>query len=113
MALAVTILKNLHIDHTRSERPHLKLVETGRKEDADPLAEKAVEDHLVLSEVHRLIQTLPEEQREVLVLRGGGFSYSDIAADLDIPRGTVMSRLARGRKALEALLADDEGKVIA
>ncbi len=102
MAWAVTILRNLHIDKIRADaRLELRLVVTNNE--ADPLSEKVLEDHLELQRVCKLIHRLPEEQREVLVLRGGGLSYDEIAASLDIPRGTMMSRLHRGRKVLVEL----------
>ena len=41
-------------------------------------------------------------------LKGGGLSYDEIAGQLNIARGTVMSRLHRGRKALETLMATAE-----
>jgi RNA polymerase sigma-70 factor (ECF subfamily) len=50
----------------------------------------------------RLIATLPEEQREVLLLREmEDMSYREIAAVVQVPIGTVMSRLARARAALK------------
>jgi RNA polymerase sigma-70 factor, ECF subfamily len=107
MAWAVTILRNLHIDKIRAEKRHgLRLVVSDGE--ADPLSEKMVEDRVELDRVCRLIHNLPEEQREVLVLRGGGLSYDEIATTLGIPRGTMMSRLYRGRRALEALAKGKE-----
>ena len=51
----------------------------------------------------RLMSTLPEEQREVLVLREiEEMNYREIASVTNIPIGTVMSRLARARAALKA-----------
>jgi RNA polymerase sigma-70 factor, ECF subfamily len=59
----------------------------------------------------RLIAALPEEQREVLVLREmEDMSYREIAAVAQVPIGTVMSRLARARAALKATWLEAEGE---
>ena len=51
------------------------------------------------TDVQTMLMTLSEEFREVLVLRElEGLSYEEIAAALDVPRGTVVSRLHRARK---------------
>lgn len=56
--------------------------------------------------VHEALERLPVEFREVLILRElEDMSYRDIAVIADLPIGTVMSRLARGRRKLAALLA--------
>lgn len=56
--------------------------------------------------VQKAILSLTEASRAVLVLREyGGFSYQEIAAALDIPLGTVMSRLNYARDRLKELLA--------
>ena len=61
--------------------------------------------------VRHALQELPVEFREVMVLREmEDLSYKAIADIVDVPIGTVMSRLARGRKRLQALLANRMGK---
>jgi RNA polymerase sigma-70 factor (ECF subfamily) len=61
--------------------------------------------------VRQALQDLPVEFREVMVLREmEDLSYKEIANVVDLPIGTVMSRLARGRKRLQALLARRMGK---
>jgi len=61
--------------------------------------------------VRASLEELPVEFREVVVLREmEEMSYKDIANVVDLPLGTVMSRLARGRKRLQALLTKRMGK---
>jgi RNA polymerase sigma-70 factor (ECF subfamily) len=61
--------------------------------------------------VRNALQDLPVEFREIVVLREmEGLSYKEIADIVDVPIGTVMSRLARGRKRLQALLTKRMGK---
>jgi RNA polymerase sigma-70 factor (ECF subfamily) len=57
------------------------------------------------SEIKDAIEALPEQFRiAVLLADVEGFSYKEIADILDVPIGTVMSRLHRGRKALQKTL---------
>jgi RNA polymerase sigma factor (sigma-70 family) len=102
---AITILKNLFMDESRAKK---RRGENAHQEDSglaeDLIAERKVEGNLELENINRLLQQLPDEQREVLVLFGAGNKYGEIAESLDIPRGTVMSRLCRGRQALAKLM---------
>ena len=68
-------------------------------------AEDEVLDHFTETEIKEAIEALPEQFR-LAVLLGDveGFSYKEIAEILDIPIGTVMSRLHRGRRALQKRL---------
>src|ERR1700747_2814166 len=62
-------------------------------------------DTLQLRDVERAIKLLPEEQRQVILLVGlEGMRYEEVAAVLDIPIGTVRSRLSRGREMLRRLM---------
>ena len=64
-------------------------------------------DGLVESDIKAAVENLPENFRlPVLLADLEGFSYKDIAEILDIPIGTVMSRLHRGRKAMQKALWD-------
>ncbi|GAM97876.1 RNA polymerase sigma-54 factor RpoN [alpha proteobacterium U9-1i] len=57
----------------------------------------------------KVFHGLPEEQRAVLTLVVlEGFSYRDAAETLDVPIGTIMSRLARGRAAIAAIVRVDD-----
>ena len=98
----LAIMHNLRIDQMR--RPALAV---------SPLDEEAVEvparatqtDLLELGELEAAVSCLPEEQRAVLLLVAlEDMSYAQVAATLNIPAGTVMSRLARGRERLRGIL---------
>ena len=68
-------------------------------------AEEEVLDHFTEAEVKAAVEALPESFRlAVLLADVEGFSYKEIAEILDIPIGTVMSRLHRGRRALQKRL---------
>jgi RNA polymerase sigma-70 factor (ECF subfamily) len=70
-------------------------------------AEDELMDTFSEAEVKNAIEDLPENFRMAVLLADvEGFSYKEIAEILDIPIGTVMSRLHRGRKALQKALYD-------
>jgi len=61
-----------------------------------------------LRDLEEALARLPAEQRSVLLLVGlEQFTYEEAARVLDIPLGTVMSRLSRGRERLRVLLSGD------
>jgi RNA polymerase sigma-70 factor, ECF subfamily len=67
----------------------------------------AVETHMAAREVVRLVETLPEAQRSVTFLAYvEGLAYREVAEILDIPIGTVMSRLAGARARVSSALSD-------
>ena len=70
-------------------------------------AEDEVLDRFTETEVKEAIESLPEQFRMAVLLGDvEGFSYKEIAEILDVPIGTVMSRLHRGRRALQKRLYD-------
>jgi len=73
----------------------------------EPSAETAVLENLPDEDVQEALSSLPEQFRiAVLLADVEGFSYKEIADITGVPIGTVMSRLHRGRKALEKRLWD-------
>ena len=73
----------------------------------EPSAETEVLDKIPDADVKAALEALPEQFRlAVLLADVEGFSYKEIAEMLDIPIGTVMSRLHRGRRGLERALYD-------
>jgi RNA polymerase sigma-70 factor, ECF subfamily len=98
-----TILHNQYVNHIRRavrEGPAVALIET------EPMLSRAPQQgrRLELRDLERAIARLPEEQRSVILLVGlEGMRYEEVAAVLDVPVGTIRSRLSRGREALRRL----------
>lgn len=70
-------------------------------------AEEEVLEHITDDQVKSALESLPEQFRlAVLLADVEGFSYKEIAEIMDVPIGTVMSRLHRGRRALQKALHD-------
>lgn len=79
----------------------------GDQADLGRSAEDELMDHLAEGEIRDAIEGLPEQYRlAVLLADVEGFSYKEIAEILDVPIGTVMSRLHRGRKRLQEQLME-------
>ncbi len=75
------------------------------REAPDSSAEAVVLEAMPDEDVRAALEALPEQYRAAVLLADvEGFSYKEIAEILEIPIGTVMSRLHRGRKALEKAL---------
>ncbi|HTP60551.1 MAG TPA: sigma-70 family RNA polymerase sigma factor [Burkholderiales bacterium] len=92
-----TVMHNVHVNQLRAARPGAPL-EDEMPELAHPARES---DGLELRDLDLAIRRLPPEQREVLLLVAlEDMSYGEAARTLDIPIGTVMSRLARAREKL-------------
>ena len=74
------------------------------------LAAPAGQDkHVELSDMQRALLQLPQPQREALILVGaGGFAYEEAAEICGVAVGTIKSRVARGRAALEQILENGD-----
>jgi RNA polymerase sigma-70 factor (ECF subfamily) len=110
------ILTNLNIDRGRRDQraPAFEPIEEGdyflynRLEEAGgPSDEERIVERLSQDGVVGALASVPHDFRDVIVLVDiGEFSYRDAAQILDIPVGTVMSRLHRGRRILKQELAE-------
>ena len=118
-AWLLRILTNLNIDRGRRQQraPEMQPLEEGdyflynRLEAADgagaPSDQDRVIERLSQDDVVEALADVPHDFRDVLVLVDiGDFSYADAAQILDVPIGTVMSRLHRARRILKTNLAE-------
>jgi RNA polymerase sigma-70 factor (ECF subfamily) len=116
-AWLLRILTNLNIDRGRRQQraPQMQPLEANDYFLYDRLAESGdgvsdedrVVERLSQDDIVTALSAVPHDFRDVLVLVDlGDFSYQDAAQILDIPLGTVMSRLHRGRRILKRELAE-------
>lgn len=114
------IMRNAWLNQLRHKRSGPHFVALDGDDRAVSQARRA-EDPLVLflrkvegEEVRDAINALPQIYREIIVLRDiEGFSYQEIAAVLQCPAGTVMSRLGRAREKLRRLLTSRRPRAVA
>lgn len=117
-AWLLRILTNLNIDRGRriQRGPDMQPLEAGDyylvdrlEENGGPIsAEERVDERLSQDNIVSALSNVPHDFRDVIVLVDlGDFSYQDAAQILDIPIGTVMSRLHRGRRILKKQLAEE------
>ncbi|MBO9590006.1 sigma-70 family RNA polymerase sigma factor [Devosia sp.] len=97
-----TILVNVHRNSLRGTRRRGEVVDLA---DIPELSVPAPQPgHMALAELDRAIGTLPNEQKEALLLVTlEGLPYAEAAQILDIPLGTLMSRLGRARATLKTM----------
>ena len=99
------ILSNCLKDYYRTKREVLSAEELVIVDDRTP--ERESEEQQLVRKVRRAVQKLPLPQRQVITLVDlEGFTYASVAEVLEIPVGTVMSRLCRGRRSLREFLTD-------
>ena len=116
-AWLLRILTNLNIDRGRriQRSPDTQPLEEGdyflynklEETNDGSTDEDRVVERLSQNDVVNALSSVPHDFRDVVVLVDiGDFSYADAAQILDIPVGTVMSRLHRGRRILKSAMAD-------
>jgi len=99
------ILANCLTDHIRSKRDFVSEDELVEIESRSP--ERLTQEGQLVGRVRFAISQLPLPQRQVVTLVDlEDFTYVTVSEILEIPVGTVMSRLCRGRKSLKNLLID-------
>jgi len=109
-----TVMHNLHVNAITRARRMVSVDPTHGAIDERHAVSPAQGDGLALRDMERALAALSVEQRAVVLLIGvEGMSYAEAASVLDVPMGTIMSRLARGREKLRRLMdgEDPEAKL--
>lgn len=95
------IMHNTHVSALRRARTR----EAARPDLPEPVTPEHQHSQMTLKQVLDALDRLPEAQRSAIVLVAlEDMSYADAARSLDVPLGTFMSRLGRGREALRKIL---------
>ena len=95
------VMHNVFVNQVRTRRLELEELE-------DVAAVPAQMERIDLLDIEKALAQLPFEQREVILLVGiEQMGYGEVAKALDVPIGTVMSRLSRARERLRTLLSDE------
>ena len=104
------ILRNAWIDEVRSRGRRAKVFMP--EEDGEQVGEATMEREIDRWTAETALTRLPEDQRlAVGLVLIEGLSYKDAADVLEVPIGTLTSRLARGREALQGMLRLPEGEI--
>lgn len=108
---------NMAMSRQRKKRPRVSLNEMHDSQGLDPTSDgdspnDAIERNERAGQIHKALEKLSDEFRSVLVLREmEDCDYETISQMLDVPIGTVRSRLSRGRTMLRDLLRDSIGEL--
>jgi RNA polymerase sigma-70 factor (ECF subfamily) len=105
-AWMLTIVRNTCFTWMQQHRQPSVELEPDLLTNPSPTPEAALLANIDAEQLHRAIEELPNEFREVIVLRElEGLSYKEISSITSVPMGTVMSRLARARSRLQQVLS--------
>ena len=108
MAWAFRVCRNLWIDEYRAQK-----VRTSAQAKDEAHLDEALSGGITLKQVSKAMGELPPEQRETLSLIAiQGMSYADASEVLEVPAGTIMSRLARARSKLSNMLNPQQEVVL-
>lgn len=110
---AFTVCRNIWIDECRARKVRSSEEWQADKHDLPAVeGDRNMQHKLDLQKINEAIKQLPQEQHLVLsMVAVQGLAYREVAEELDIPLGTVMSRLARARSSLVKILELEGGYI--
>ncbi|MBJ6137000.1 RNA polymerase sigma factor [Marinobacter litoralis] len=110
---AFRVCRNVWIDECRARKVRRDAAEHPELSDGQIFdGDKQVANEMEVNRVDQAMSRLPEDQRQIISLVAiQGLSYQAVAEILSVPKGTVMSRLARARGALSEALAPETTRI--
>jgi len=105
------VMHNVFVNTVRRVRSTESLDAAGEATADIAANNMSAETDAAVNDIRRALMKLPEDQREVILLVGlEQLSYAEAAVAIEVPIGTVMSRLSRGRERLRQLLGEREAQ---
>lgn len=105
-----TIMHNLFVNQVRRKHNGPEFVTLDEHYCDD---QQSADSGAVIKDIQQALNNLPADQREIILFVSiEGMKYQEVAKILDIPEGTVMSRLSRARKKLRDSLAIDKQQTL-
>nr|WP_228640183.1 RNA polymerase sigma factor [Kangiella geojedonensis] len=111
---AFRVCRNLWIDEYRSRKVRQDATQKPELQESAVDGDKIITNQITIAQVQRAMNQMPEELRSILSLVVvEGLSYKEVASTLDIPIGTVMSRISRARVAMVNWFKDQDMRIFA
>ncbi|GAA4360311.1 RNA polymerase sigma factor [Kangiella marina] len=111
---AFRVCRNLWIDEYRSRKVRQEATQKPELQESAIDGDKVITNQITIAQVQRAMNQMPEELRSILSLVVvEGLSYKEAANTLDIPVGTVMSRISRARVAMVNWFKDHDMRIFA
>ncbi len=112
-AWTFTIMKNIFINNYRKKVKRNTIIDTTENEfflnSGDRVVDNDAGRNMLMDELNRMIEELEESIKEPFIMHYTGFKYQEIAEKLELPLGTVKSRIFFARKALKAKIKNHYG----
>ena len=104
-ALAMVTLRNLCLDKLRTRKYSTEKIETLQEDIEFMTGDHSNDHHDIISRIHQIIKTLPEQQRMVMQLRDiEGYDYEEIAEILNMNENAIRVNVSRARKKIREII---------
>ncbi len=113
-AWSFTIMKNIFINNYRKKVKRNTIIDSTDNMyfiNSGSIVENDAEKNILMKELNRMIDSLEDNLRIPFEKHYAGFKYQEIADELDLPLGTVKSRIFFARKALKVMIQSQYGDI--